>query len=213
MSEAAESANGGDVKGAEASWTFSWRQLFLDFLSVLLGVLAAFGVSEWREAKSQRSLGALALTNINREILANRDHLLQVKASNEGFFAREAADTREIRTYALGWGLQSTAWEVAQSTGAINFIDYEIALSLSGLYQFQQTYSDLIHGLAQAQMVAILSAEGDDPAATERNIDRNGKVYLDIMATNEQQLLERYQQALRYAGLAEQSPEQDPSPE
>lgn len=177
---------------------FPWQTLVLEFLSVLLGVLAAFAVDEWRQQRAERERARVALANITREISANRDHLQQVIVANEAREADESA-SEVAQDYAVGWGLRSTAWEVARSTGAIDALDYETVLSLSALYQFQRTYVDLIHALASAQMVAILGSEEDDLARIESGINSKMKVFIEVLSANEQQLLAWYERSLSSA--------------
>lgn len=60
-----------------------WKNHFLGFLSVLIGVLIAFWLNDWNENKKlQKSINS-ALFNLRSEIKTNHDNALRVKEFND----------------------------------------------------------------------------------------------------------------------------------
>jgi len=190
-----------------------FTQLFLEFFSIAVGVLFALAVNEWREDRAAMATARQALANINREIEINQRHLGISHEANlalvESWRSAEQKETLEPQFYAPAWGLQSSAWEVAQASGALNPLDFEVVSSIAGIYVFQDTYLGLVQQISQAQMMALLIRDDGDPQQALVVMDHKLRIYLDALITSEAQLLERYEIALRYAG-GEAAPRSSP---
>ena len=130
-----------------ALWTFA-----LEVVLIVLSVLLALGLNAWREARSDAARAERVLEALRAEIAYNRAQIAQIAA----YHARvdEAIDTLvpslwvgaepgpetlfEVAPEGLSVRLlETTAWELARSTGTLTHLDFELAADLSRLYRQQ----------------------------------------------------------------------------
>ena len=123
-------------------------ELLVEAASVVLAVLLALAVDEWRETRSQKALAARARASILEEIRANESELRRTQADNRAMLQRiEEALPRinqEPETFvefhfkiAL---LSSAAWNTAQTTQAANFLDFDWVQRVARIYELQGLY-------------------------------------------------------------------------
>ncbi|MCH9651700.1 MAG: hypothetical protein K0U98_25965 [Deltaproteobacteria bacterium] len=181
---------------------FRWSRLLFEFLSIVVGVLLALGVNEWREDRNNRSRARQALVNITREIEANQAHLTEVHRNNSAYLAamdEVSEGDSSGPEFQAAWGLQSTAWEAARESGALGNVEYGTILSIAQVYQFQETYLDLMRRLFEAQTLALLLGEEADPQIALQAMGVKLEVHTRLMVQNEATLLDWYQRSLRYS--------------
>lgn len=129
--------------------------LGVEVFSIVLGVLLALGVNEWREARAEDELAERALAQIRGEVERN-DRVVEER------HPYHAAALDSLRSYAadldpqlgvddvhrarLGFPrggqfapLFSSAYEAARSSGALAHVDYETLSLLSSIYEMQET--------------------------------------------------------------------------
>ena len=123
-------------------------EIALEAFSVVLAILLAFAVDEWREERGHRAMAERARQTIIRELRANRDELKGSYAGNEQVLLRLQ---REIADLEAGTGqsvsatmhlsqLSSAAFQAAQTTQAIQFVDFEWLVRVGRVYELQKTY-------------------------------------------------------------------------
>lgn len=137
-------------------------------LSVLLGLLA----NQWRIASANEEQAEQSLRAIHAELQGNYEQVerllpyhRRVDDSLDVLIERIAAAQSavitpvEFRRAALPEGfstplLQTNAWEMANRTGAINHIDFELASDLSSLYNLQAFYQRKLDKVGENWYVA-----------------------------------------------------------
>ena len=187
---------------ASRSDDFRWSRLLFEFLSIVVGVLLALGVNEWREDRNDRRRARQALINITREIEANLAHLSEVHRNNSAYMAALEKVPQEpvpSRSFQAAWGLQSTAWEAARDSGALSNVEYSTVLAISQVYQFQGTYLDLMRRLFEAQTLALLLGEESDAQVALQRMGGKLQVHTRLMVQNEATLLDWYRRSLRHS--------------
>lgn len=145
-------------------------ELLLEAASVLLAVLLALAVDEWRESRSREALADRARASILEEVRANSAELRSTRDDNAALLKRLEQDLLRIKSgekleleinfqIAL---LSSAAWQTAQMTQATHFMDYDWVARISRLYDLQALYVTSQSGLVD-RINAIPEFVEDDP--------------------------------------------------
>lgn len=143
-------------------------ELMVEATMVVLAVLAALAVDEWREARQQEELANRAIAVIAAEIEANREELADAAESNAALLeevvaADRAGELPDDFDLTFEYSLISTsAWETAQVTQATHFMPLDRVQQLAKLYGLQALYQQ-----SQDRVLAFIVDVGpvarDDP--------------------------------------------------
>ena len=140
----------------------SLGRLLLEVFLIVLGVLMALGVNEWRQANADKQRADMALRQIENELQYNLSEVMRVLPQHQVVLdslralARLFQDNPELVTYGrlrkavpgLTYPLlQVTSWELAKETEMINHIDYDLAAELSKVYGHQAFYQSKLDGI------------------------------------------------------------------
>jgi len=145
---------------------FPFQRLLVEFLSIVLGVLLALALNEWRETRSHQSQANAALLNIKIELQSNLEALTILHENNtttvEMMADDQDAGSGEDRKFIPGLQLRETAWETFLSTNTSNYVDYKAVVILSETYSFQDLYKQGGTLLTEAamNMAAYVAATG-----------------------------------------------------
>lgn len=126
----------------------TFRKILVEVISVVFAVLLALGLNHWREEKANEALAEKALQNIIIEIKSNIEN---IDSDVEGYevmydtlVARKKRIAKGTKTnMSLSYNhpiLSSSAWEIANTTGAVKDMDIEVMMDLSDLYTFQEIF-------------------------------------------------------------------------
>lgn len=163
---------------------FNWRDrigtIAIEIFSVVFAVLLALAANDWRDSQVVETLIRRSVTSIAQEIKNNlmlvrqaHDHHKNVLnrirevLSEDGEISRTNAQAILEELYESGivkpGAVVETAWSTAKISGAIQGIDYGIALSLSQVYAFQADYQMATNTTHSAMNLAqFLGAKSDD---------------------------------------------------
>lgn len=117
---------------------------------VVLGVVLAFAVNEWRQAREDRDRAEAALASVVEELRSNRQAVAEAREYHVGLLNRLQALRGEgeeptIADFPKGFIAPATpfrtAWESAADTGALADLPYDTVLRLSRLYAEQDRYA------------------------------------------------------------------------
>ena len=129
-----------------------WGRFAAEGVLIVLSVLLALAVGEWRDWLRDRHLARAALANFRREIAGNLAQLERAQPKHAAM-ARRLADASAAATAGTAFDafvaampdsgmdtepLREVAWETAQTTGALRLLDYETAARLSETYLLQR---------------------------------------------------------------------------
>ena len=134
-------------------------EILIEALFMLVAVVLAFAIEEWREERELDGIAAQAREAILQEVARNREELLSSKPATlatldalEARAAPGAAAASPDPAVNLQLSLLSTAaWRTAQSMEASRRMDYAWLLQISQTYELQAIYLD-----AQAATVEAL---------------------------------------------------------
>jgi len=164
---------------------------------VVLGVVLALAANEWRQNRADIARANTALTEIVRELAANRQAVATALEYHRGLVNKiaQVADnstTLRLRDFSSGFiapaQVHSTAWSSAAEIGALTNMPYESVLVLSRVYAQQENYQQQAKSVGQI-IYAELYRGGT--SAIIANSDNLVNV-LQTFAYREQQLLESY---------------------
>ncbi|MDZ7401151.1 MAG: hypothetical protein ONB37_13395 [candidate division KSB1 bacterium] len=127
--------------------------LLIQVVLIVIGVLLGLAANEWRVARAEKAQAKNALRYIKDELQRNKEHVakilpyhtklsdtLKVFAATLSMNKRKLSFSDLYRAMPSGFGiplLEKTGWQLANQTGAIDHMDYDLAVSLSKLYAVQ----------------------------------------------------------------------------
>jgi hypothetical protein len=134
----------------------TWRDFFIHLATITIGLLIALSLEATVEWLHHRHLVHIARASIRHEMEENRKLLASDLSSVQQDQTRIGNDIKllvALRSgtkfehaaleYRIDWSaLSDAAWHTAQSTGALNFMDYKSAQALSDVYLQQHYVSD-----------------------------------------------------------------------
>lgn len=126
-------------------------QVLFESALIVVSILVALGLDEWRENREDEETVRQALANFGSEIHQNKARIEDATPFNQGLLdvlrgrydggGIESVD--EFIILAESYTpvvLQSTAWETALATGSLAKMDYNLVSALSLTYSLQNRY-------------------------------------------------------------------------
>ncbi|MEM7349830.1 MAG: hypothetical protein AAF657_03425 [Acidobacteriota bacterium] len=169
--------------------------ILLEVGSIVLAVLLALGVNEWRETRKTRQLVQRATESVTGEMWRNRRLLevnlpahqqlvetLQTLAGAEDSTEQASGDDLAFNPVFL----RSSAWQASMTTGAIADMSYDRVSTYSEIYNYQAACQSAMETL----MAASINSFNRQPGTAEFEATANA---LRIMVLMEEQLLTLYQ--------------------
>lgn len=168
-----------------------WPQLVLEAFLVVLSVLLALALKSWYDSRSHEALAEQALYTIQREIEANRTEVEEALSYHRVLLDSLAANPDQGVALRPAF-IRNIAWETAQATGAVAYLEYPVTSIVAEISEMQERYQQLVHITVQ-----ILYTTNVMPQAREEERQRSGyyPIIRDLSGI-EKRLLERYEQAL-----------------
>lgn len=145
------------------SMTRGLVECLLILVSVGVGYLAA----QYGEYRQERELAATVLRGLQREVESNlallepqievherwEEALLHTDMSGDDRTAYEVMfASRPGAEVTLGVPLSSAAWNMAVTTGALRLFDYEVAVAVSEIYEYQLLMTERINTTVLASL-------------------------------------------------------------
>jgi hypothetical protein len=132
-------------------------KILLEVVLISAGVFLGLAGEQWRENARHRELAEQSLRRFRTEILENRKAVANVKDYHVTMMkqleaAKVAADIHfnGIRPS----NFDRSAWDLAIATQSLAYIDSDLALSLSSVYNVQTTVNEMTRGVLQAMYIA-----------------------------------------------------------
>ncbi len=178
------------------------QKLAIEVFSIVVGVLLALGVNEFREQRLHRAQADSAMHNIKLEIQSNIDFLTLVHENNtvtlDAMSEEANSDVEGDRNFIPGLQIHATAWETLLSTGVSNYVDYESILLLSKMYSIQDIYKQTGRQLTESAMnmasyATVLEKDIDNDQFKKQFLN-----YFAMMVQIETALLASYENALEH---------------
>lgn len=169
-------------------------QVLIESALIVISILVALGLDEWRQKREDAETAQQALSNFISEVQQNQARVDDSAPFNKGLldvlkrrYEGSGIDTVEefvimVESY-TPLVLQSTAWETALATGSLAKMEYNLVSALSLTYSLQNRYQLATRsGVANLTSPQNLSADKLDLAIY------NAVRYLNDITNMEQEL-------------------------
>lgn len=169
-------------------------QVLIESALIVISILVALGLDEWRQKREDAETAQQALSNFISEVRQNQARVDDSAPFNKGLldvlkrrYEGSGIDTVEefvimVESY-TPLVLQSTAWETALATGSLAKMEYNLVSALSLTYSLQNRYQLATRsGVANLTSPQNLSADKLDLAIY------NAVRYLNDITNMEQEL-------------------------
>jgi hypothetical protein len=171
-------------------------EILIEATSVVCAVLLALAVDEYRQDRENASRAARARESIMAELRTNRELLRRSLASNRKALAAIAPDEKlgpgsetRLELGLVWYGLSSAAWQSAQNTQTMHFMDHNWLIKTAGLYETQLMYGRHQEDLFRHIGGAITEPDKRDAARAVR-----GRLYMLLQVA--ESLIRNYDAAL-----------------
>jgi hypothetical protein len=175
-------------------------ELFLEAAMIFFAVMLALAAEEWREKRDRLELADRALRSVVEEMRSNLEELTSAGVRNterleaarivleELEAGRDQGDADVGLEVAL---LSAAAWESAQMSQAVQYLDFDVMRDLSEVYEIQALYDRMQAGAVDNMTEMMRTAEQDPVAAV-----RQGMISLSVLTDLHASLIEVYRNAL-----------------
>ena len=172
---------------------------------ILIGLLGAFALDEWQDARARAERVEALVTAIRAELEANLRQHEEASAYNtevaDGIWDQAASGVEVVppSTYPkgllMGPRLTSAAWVTAQNDTALSDVPIEQMLTLARIYEMQQKYIDDVNTLMNNLYALLLQPSDEARVDGLANPLRMGGVLRDF-ASRGRLLVDEYRAAL-----------------
>lgn len=178
----------------------SFKTIIIEFVSIVLGVMLALGVNEWRENLNNEDRAEAALNNIENELESNLQTLEYIYNNNKS--ALEVINSDELdgdsnQTFIPGIQLQEVAWKAITTSGVSNYLDYDIIIQLSSTYTLQEVYKKTAQSFIEANLNLSAYSIALGEKVADENLVKGFKDTFILLSTIESQLLVSYKESLK----------------
>jgi hypothetical protein len=171
-------------------------EILIEATSVVFAVLLALAVDEYRQDRENAGRAARARESILAELRTNRELLRRSLASNRKALAAIAPDDQlgpgsdtKLELGLVWYGLSSAAWQSAQNTQTMHFMDHHWLIKTASVYETQ-----LMYGRHQEDLFRHIGGAITEP--DKRNGARavRGRLYMLLQVA--ESLIRNYDAAL-----------------
>lgn len=175
-------------------------ELVLEAAMIFFAVMLALAAEEWREQKDRIELADRALRSVIEEVRSNLDELETTGVRNTERLESASAILAELEAgrdqgdadvgleVAL---LSSAAWQSAQMSQAVQYLDFDVMRDLSEVYEIQDLFDRVQAGAVDNMTEMMRTAEQDAVAAV-----RQGVISLSVLSDLHGSLMEVYRNTL-----------------
>lgn len=188
------------MNGERTSLRQRLPDLLVEALFIFFAVVLALAAEEWREGRDRRALADRALRSVVEEIRSNLEELERTTPTNEERLGRarrvldELEAGGEVGDADIGLEvslLSAAAWQSAQMSQAVQYLDLETVREISEVYEIQDLYERMQDGMVDGMGDLIRIAEEDPQAAV-----RQGTSSLGLLLEMQRVLAEVYRNTL-----------------
>lgn len=123
-----------------------WLKLGVETFFVVLGVLLALALDEWRQDRREQEVVVLALQNIREEIRSNRAEVQRALGHHLDLL-RRLKETPDMAVALRPAMVRNNAWQAAQSSQAATRMDFSAVAAFSRMEELQEVYHRLLAGV------------------------------------------------------------------
>jgi hypothetical protein len=134
-------------------------KLALEVVLISGGVFLGLMGERWSEQAAHRELAETSLRRLRAEMASNRkavasqaDYHAKIRQELRAFLTADAVSRSRLSVHMSGLGpvfFERGAWDLALSTGALAYIEPDLAFALSQVYTTQDAYADVQRTIIQ----------------------------------------------------------------
>ena len=168
-----------------------WLQLGVEALLVVLSVLLALALNNWRDSQANEDMADRALRNLEREIRENRAEILAVLPYHKALLDTLRSENPPTGISMGAAAIQNNAWEAAQSAGVVAFLDFSIVAIASRIQETQRKYQ------SEVETISAIMLRGNFGGNYELELVPNGlRIIVGELIGLEEKLLAQYNEAM-----------------
>lgn len=171
------------------------RNFVLEFALIVLGVLLALAMNEWRADREKQAQSKISLQHIARELQTNRK-IVEIVQKKNAIFMRPDAKLEDDSSYTPALQITDSAWQHLLRIGLSEQLDEQTLLLLSDLYAIQEVYRNVGYQFIQAYLTSSFQITLEDDDKRQDRVANKLRSILGLMAQLEQTLLQKYDTAL-----------------
>jgi hypothetical protein len=186
------------IEATPKSLNDSIRVIVIEVISIVLGVLLALAVNEWRANRANTIEAESAMQNVLNELISNQKTLHVIHENNSATvqsMSKDGEDNEESK-FIPGLQLKSSSWETLLSTGTSNFVDYDMILLLSDTYSIQKIYIQTGQMLTESAMHMAAYAVVEKKDIDNSQFSKQFYDYLNMLVKVEEELLKSYEKSI-----------------
>lgn len=124
---------------------------------IVIGVLLALSVDEWRQERARVAAGEAAIESIRVELAANREKAIESRDYHDGRAARigdsfgggEPLTRNDFpKGFTMPARFSRAAWETAREAGELTAVDRELRQEIAEAYAWQERYAAQIDAVS-----------------------------------------------------------------
>ena len=112
----------------------NWKNHFLEFFFVTVGILIAFGLNSWNETRKEKELTQMYLDGLREELLDNKKELKKSLPYHQTLLKTLREDPLEARLSLNPSRISNSAWKLAENEIFKKYVDHDLYKMLSKLY-------------------------------------------------------------------------------
>ena len=119
-----------------------WRNIAVEFISIVAGVLIALAVDEWNEDRQNQNRATNAIENVSSELQENLKILNIIHPNNVAVMSAlfDSTEGDANQNFLPGVQLQETAWQTMINTGVSAYIPYDDLYEIGAIYKMIEIY-------------------------------------------------------------------------
>lgn len=170
------------------------RKVIFEFLSITFAVFLGLMLNTWNESHKNSELAEKSMNNITTEIVKNKEKVSESLQTHKEYLITvdslimELEDSIKVKNRTGNLKLKfisSTSWETAKITQAVAYMNLTFVNEVSGIYEYQNYYNDLIRSYAQERMTS--APEAEDKLSLQKI-----QIFVSSIAEMEKNMIEYY---------------------
>jgi len=188
------------VRRTRAEWGKSLPKIALEVVLISIGVFLGLAGEQWREDHRHHELAESSLRRFRSEIIENRKAVSEVRDYHakllkqlENYLSKDhkSRNSADVTIQGLRFvTFDQTAWDLAQTSEALTYVDPDLAFALSHVYNLQKVMNEFSRGMTQAMYLIPMQDNFDAFAQAAVN-------YYGDAAYMEPKLLAEYDELIR----------------
>ncbi len=175
-----------------------WLKLLVEAGLVVLSVLLALILNNWRQDQINNDLAQKAVQNLQREIKENKAEVERAYKYHLNLLQKFSSKNPPTGIETKDAIIQNNAWNTAQSMGAIPYIDFSIVAIASSIQETQRQYQNVESVTNAIMLLGNFGAGGEN--FPMKRLPKGLNWILQELTSIEKILLKQYEKALKMIG-------------